>query len=300
MPLTAASSSSLAACSLSEFLSLELPERQFLLEPVVPEQGLAIIYAPRGLGKTYAALSMALAVASGGEVYGWKAPSPQPVLYIDGEMPAATMQERLFGLSNGSNSILPSPHFFQLITPDLQQVPMPNLSHGAGQKAVDELLNDVRLVVVDNLATLCRNGRENESDSWLPVQSWLLDLRRRGLSVLLVHHAGKSGDQRGTSAKEDIMDTVISLRRPQGYAMQEGARFEFHLTKARGVAGDGVKPFEAQLQQEGDMLTWSVREIEEAEQDQLKSLLAEGLSIREIAEEMGKSKSAIHRLKSKL
>lgn len=300
MPLTAANSSSLAACSLSEFLSLELPERQFLLEPVLPEQGLAIIYAPRGLGKTYAALSMALAVASGGEVYGWKAPSPQPVLYIDGEMPASTMQERLLGLSNGSDSALPSSHFFQLITPDLQQVPMPNLSHSAGQRSVDEFLSGVRLVVIDNLATLCRNGRENEADSWLPVQSWLLDLRRRGLSVLLVHHAGKSGDQRGTSAKEDIMDTVISLRRPQGYTMQEGARFEVHLTKARGVAGDGVKPFEVQLQQEGDALTWTVREIEEAEQDQLRSLLAEGLSIREIAEEMGKSKSAIHRLKSKL
>ena len=39
--------------------------------------------------------------------------------------------------------------------------------------------------------------------------------RRRGMAVLLIHHAGKSGDQRGTSAREDIMDTVISLRRPR-------------------------------------------------------------------------------------
>lgn len=57
----------------------------------------------------------------------------------------------------------------------------------------------------------------------------------------------KSGDQRGPPAKEDIMDTVISLKRPKGYAMQEGARFEVHLTKASEVAGKEVKPFETQL-----------------------------------------------------
>ena len=54
-------------------------------------------------------------------------------------------------------------------------------------------------------------------------------------------------DQRGTSAREDIMDTVISLRRPREYSMAEGARFEVHLTKARGILGDDAKPFEANL-----------------------------------------------------
>ena len=53
------------------------------------------------------------------------------------------------------------------------------------------------------------------------MQAWLLELRRRGMTVLLIHHAGKSGDQRGTSAREDIMDTVISLRRPREYSMAE-------------------------------------------------------------------------------
>ncbi len=293
-------SSPLAAFSLADFLHMDIPERRFLLEPVLPEQGLAIIYAPRGLGKTYAALSMALAVSAGGEVYGWKAASAQSVLYIDGEMPARAMQERLNGLTKGMGCGLPGSNLFQLITPDLQPVSMPNLAIRSGQQAVEAFLTEARLVVIDNLATLCRHGRENEAESWLPVQSWLLELRRRGLSVLLVHHAGKSGDQRGTSAKEDIMDTVISLRRPKGYGMQEGARFEVHLTKARGIAGDMVKPFEVVLQQDGEALAWHKRDIEDAELDQLQRLLDDGLSVREIAEEMGKSKSAIQRLKAKL
>ena len=90
---------------------------------------------------------------------------------------------------------------------------------------LEPYLKNVDMVVLDNIATLCRTGKENESQSWQVMQSWLLELRRRGITVLLIHHAGKSGDQRGTSAREDIMDTVISLRRPREYSMAEGRSF---------------------------------------------------------------------------
>ena len=165
---------------------------------------------------------------------------------------------------------------------------------------IEPFLKDVDMVVLDNIATLCRTGKENESQSWQTMQAWLLELRRRGMTVLLIHHAGKSGDQRGTSAREDIMDTVISLRRPREYSMAEGARFEVHLTKARGILGDDAKPFEDNLITEGNALHWRVRDIEDVELEELKRLLGEGYSIRDCAEEMGKSKSSVHRLKRKL
>ena len=65
--------------------------------------------------------------------------------------------------------------------------------------------------MVDSLSTLCRSGVENESESWLPVQEWALRLRRNGVSVLFVHHAGKSGKQRGTSRREDVLDTIFHV-----------------------------------------------------------------------------------------
>lgn len=82
--------------------------------------------------------------------------------------------------------------------------------------------------------------------------------------------------------------------------MAEGARFEVHLTKVRGILGDDARPFEANLITEGNALHWQVREIEDVELEELKRLLDEGYSIRDCAEEMGKSKSAVHRLKRKL
>ena len=56
-------------------------------------------------------------------------------------------------------------------------------------------------LILDNLSSLTAALRENDSDSWSPIQQWLLRLRRRGISVLIVHHAGKGGEQRGNADK---------------------------------------------------------------------------------------------------
>ena len=117
-----------------------------------------------------------------------------------------------------------------------------------GSGRLDPLLIGVDLVILDNLSTLCTNGSESASDAWVPMQNWLLKLRRQGIAVLLVHHAGTNGRQRGTSRREDALDTVIALRRPEDYSPEQGARFEVHFEKLRNrVDGDAAVPFEAKL-----------------------------------------------------
>ena len=260
-----------------------------------------MLHAQRGIGKTFISLSLAYAVASGGNLFDrWAAVRPERVLFLDGEMPARTLQERLASMVAGSDAEPPDNDYLRILTPDMQDGPMPNLATRDGQEAVEPFLEGVALVVIDNLATLARHGRSNDEESWLPVQEWLLELRRRGLSVFMVHHQGKGGDQRGTSAKEDILDTVIRLDRPQDYNTDQGARFEVHLTKARGIYGPEAKSFEAQLFSGNGSLTWRTKDIEDAELEQLGRLLDEGFSIRDAAEEMGISKSSAGRLKKKL
>lgn len=294
------SESGLVVYDIDRFLNIDIPPRDYVLHPVIPTQGLVMCYAPRGIGKTFVALSIAYAVASGQRLCKWEAPVPRRVLYIDGEMPASTMQERLAAIVAGSPKKLPSPDFLRIITPDMQPNLMPNLAKPEGQNALAPFLDGVELVVIDNLATLCRLGRENEAESWLPVQEWILSMRRRGISVLLIHHANKGGGQRGTSSREDVLDTVISLRRPQDYQPEEGARFEIHLEKARGIVGEDAKPFEAYLKHENATVNWLCRDVEDVDLELVESLLSEGKTIRAIADEVGLSKSRVGRLVKKI
>lgn len=291
---------SLQVVNVAELLAMDLPERGHILYPVIPEQGLAMLYAPRGLGKTWAALSIAYAVATGQRtIGGWTAEKPRRVLYLDGEMPARTMKERLGLIAAGCMAKPPDPDYLRILTPDLQPNSMPNIATLEGQANLTTILEGVDFVVVDNIATLGRHGRENESESWTPVQGWLLSLRRAGKSVLLVHHSGKNGEQRGTSAREDILDTVIALKRPEDYQAEEGARFEVHLEKARGLCGAEAKPFETTLNIDNGLATWFTRQLEDAENARILALQLDGLSSREIAKEIGKHHSTIcRRLKS--
>jgi putative DNA primase/helicase len=87
------------------------------------------------------------------------------------------------------------------------------------------------------------------------------------------------------------------LRRPTDYNPTEGARFEVHLEKARGVLGEHAKPFEAKLETRNGEAVWTTRDIEDANQARVRALLDDGLSIRDIADETGIPRSTVHRIK---
>ena len=200
---------------LAEFLKMTLPPREYVLSPWLPVQGLAMVYALRGLGKTHFALECAYAIASGGNFLKWKAPRPRGVLFIDGEMPARTMQERLARIVSVADS--QPQRALRLLTPDFQPNGMLDLTNREDQEALERHLEGIDLIIVDSISTLCRSGIENEAESWLPVQEWALRQRSAGRSVLFIHHAGKGGAQRGTSRREDVLDTVIGLQQPKSY-----------------------------------------------------------------------------------
>jgi putative DNA primase/helicase len=133
------------------------------------------------------------------------------------------------------------------------------------------------LLILDNLSSLTAVARDNEAESWSPIQEWLLKLRRRGIAVLIVHHAGKGGQQRGTSRREDVLDTCISLRRPADYSPAEGARFEVHYEKHRGFYGADAEPFEAKLEVHDDKAVWTTRKLEDLNRARVEGLVAAGL-----------------------
>jgi putative DNA primase/helicase len=285
-----------------DFIALDMPIPQMIIDPIIPEQGLVMLYAPRGIGKTYLSLSLAYIAAGGKQMLDgkWKASQENKVVFIDGEMPAGRLQYRIKGIIR-SVGPLSRKGLLRIGTPDLQKTGIPDLSTVAGQKIIEKHLTDTKLLVLDNLSCLFRTGSENEAESWKCAQEWFLKLRRQGTSVLLIHHANKNGSQRGTSKKEDLLDTVISLRRPEDYDPSEGARFEVHYEKARNFYGEAAEPFEVQLKEENDRYFWVVKELTEDSETQTISMLdEEGMSYRQIAKHLGIHESKVYRELAKI
>jgi AAA domain len=94
-----------------DFLAINMPPRGMLLNPVLPERSLAMLYAPRGVGKTLLSLSIGLAVASGSPILRWHAPRQRRVLYVDSEMPLVSLQERLRAIATGFDVVIPNDGF---------------------------------------------------------------------------------------------------------------------------------------------------------------------------------------------
>jgi len=279
-----------------DLLGMDLPLREKLLAPWLESQSLCMVHAWRGIGKTHFALGVAYALASGGEFLDWRALAPVPTLYIDGEMPGPALKDRVARIA-ASNDAEPAPGYLRFITPDLQpDGVMPNLASYEGQQAIETVLGDARVIVIDNLSCLVRGGKENEAESWQPVADWALRMRATGRSVLFIHHSGKGGQQRGTSKREDLLDVVIALQRPKDYVPDQGARFIVQFEKARSLFGQEVEPFEAALDtDEHGRQVWTLTAADDATDERVLELAELGLPQAEIARELGVARSTVMR-----
>ena len=113
--------------SASGLLLTDLPPRPAILAPLLQEASLNLLYGPRGLGKTYVAMAIAWAAASGTSFLGWQASGSHRVVYVDGEMAASDMKQRLAAFG-------PPPDSLEFILADLSgRRRLPDLAEFAGQ-----------------------------------------------------------------------------------------------------------------------------------------------------------------------
>jgi putative DNA primase/helicase len=239
------------------------------------------------------AAGISWAVASGSDFLRWKATETCGVLYLDGELPADLLRERLLMQQSASEQTEVPP--IKILSHEQQRNGILTLATPQGRKEVERRISDdISLVVFDNLSCLY-GGEENDAEGWQEMQEFLLRLRRRGIACIVIHHSGKGGQQRGTSRREDVLDTVINLKHPNGYKAEEGARFEVHFEKARGLSGDEVEPFEAQLTTTDDGHPIWIAKSLHPEKDKALELMRKDLGDEEIGQVVGKDRSTINR-----
>ena len=131
------------------------------------------------------------------------------------------------------------------------------------------------LIVLDNLSTLSGGVNENDNSEQEALLHWMVLNRHQRRSILLVHHAGKSGDQRGASRREDMLDTVIKLEEVKDPLQRDptSAQFKLVFTKSRQQR---PQPFELDLkliEQPDGTLGWGLNS-DVPVRDQIKILRA--------------------------
>lgn len=257
-----------------------------LLSPWMQEASLNMIVAESGAGKTYFCLNIAFALASAATFLEYKALKPAKVLYIDGEMKGAALQARLLSIREHYPNFIPEN--LEIITPDdMPSFIVPKICQKNTQVWIDQLIKDNNYDVIffDNLSTLSTID-ENIAHEWNEIQDWFIRIRAHGTTVNLVHHTGLDiTRQRGSKKREDVLDTIILLKKGHICTNETPLHFNLSYPKHRNFYGSDSLSFDAFMSKDGSWMmkdsATSVREIviEYAELKMTQQDIARALNI---------------------
>lgn len=285
---------------LDDFMVLKMPEIKMIMSPWLSYGSTHMVYAPRGAGKTFFSMSIGLAAAHGTDFGEWEMKESVNVMYVDGEMLPQHMQKRVNSLKCNLNG---KEKNWYILSSGL------NLQNGGSainiaktywQDYISQEVKtkDIKLLFLDNIAALTPGIEENESSSWDIIASWFVKVKQTGCAIILVHHAGKGGKQRGTSAREDALDTVIALK-PNTSDSTVGVDVDIIFEKSRHIAGSAVASLNFKLKSDpgSNDVYWDIGSPGVSKRNSAIRMMVEGKPYREIAEAVGVSKSMLTKYK---
>lgn len=184
----------------------------WLIEPILARGRAHVLYAGAKTGKSLLALPIAAAIASGRSVLGNQLQEAQTVLYLDYEMSADDLRERLESFGYGPADDLTRLKYALIPSFD------PLDTERGGQQVVRLAKKLGAVLVVIDTTGRAVEGEENSADTFRALYKHTgMWLKQAGITTLRIDHAGKDSEkgQRGSSAKNDDVDVVYELRRSE-------------------------------------------------------------------------------------
>lgn len=198
--------------TLKELMENEAVKTSWLVEHLIPENGITCLAARMKTGKSFLTLQIAQSITQGTALFGKFEVKKTGVLIINKEDPEGLIKERLSQLKVDKN--LP------IIFSTDQRI---FFHRNRYLQKILELVkkNNIGLVIADPFRMFF-TGDENSSMEIRPVHQFFKQLTQSGLTVLFIHHYGKDldgkndGDKlRGSSGIGAMVDSALALERSE-------------------------------------------------------------------------------------
>ena len=167
--------------------------QSWLVDTLWGEQAVGILGGDPKTGKTFMALDLAIAVASGQPcLRHYPVQTPGPVLLYAAEDAAHIVRARLEGIAHAAQTC------FETLDIAIIDTPVMRLDEAEHRQRLANTVSQVRprVLILDPLVRL-HSRDENAVGEIAPILAFLRDLQRSfATAVLLVHHARKSGGNR--------------------------------------------------------------------------------------------------------
>nr|HPK27472.1 AAA family ATPase [Anaerolineaceae bacterium] len=192
----------------------ERPPIEYVVERLIAESSVNVWFGQWGAKKTWAAIDLAVCVASGKQWLGM-ATEPCNVLIIDEESGDTRLANRIKDTMRGelgqmANASVP------IKSVSLAQFNLLKRPDDADLLARLVLELDAKLIIIDALADVMLGGDENAVKDTQPVFANLRFIAElTGAAFIVIHHANKGGGYRGSSAIAGAIDTLLSVESKQ-------------------------------------------------------------------------------------
>jgi len=203
-----------------EAIDFDLNADEFLVDGILPSQGLATLYGPPKSYKSFVGVDVALAVAQG-VPWGGREVKQGPVVYVAGEG-VAGLRKRVKGFRMHHGIDGRDVPFFLVSA---------RLNLGAAVGDTTALVTAVRgvlgaqqpaLVVIDTLSRMLAGQSENAEGMFNFVNNAEALSEALGCVVLAVHHEGKNADA-GMRGSSNLLGAVVAAIRVRRTADRQAA-----------------------------------------------------------------------------
>lgn len=192
--------------SIADLIDRPLPAQ--LIEGLIQERSLNVVYGPPGTFKSFLVLDMLLSLATGLEFVRRKTKQTK-TLYIIGEGEGMFVLRILAWLRHNGINIADADNFRVL----------PKALHLLNEQEIDAFIKSVleqgfmpEVVAIDTLARNFGDGNENQAEHMNKFVYSADRFRSEfGAAVIVVHHANKEGDIRASTVLKGAADSVIKV-----------------------------------------------------------------------------------------